>query len=106
MDLSRASFGHDNVNQCEYFAISSIPIKLTIFFLIADEGRKKGKGVLVHCQAGISRSATVVIAFLMKHERLTLNDAYMLVKEKRPVISPNLNFMGSLLKFEKTSFRC
>lgn len=70
-----------------------------------DEGRKQGKGILVHCQAGISRSATVVIAFLMKHERLTLNDAYKLVKQKRPVISPNLNFMGSLLKYEKTSIR-
>ena len=70
-----------------------------------DEGRRKEKGVLVHCQAGISRSATIVIAYLMKHERLTLNDAYKLVKEKRPVISPNLNFMGSLLKFEKTSLR-
>lgn len=70
-----------------------------------DEGRKQGKGILVHCQAGISRSATIVIAFLMKYEMLSLNDAYKLVKEKRPVISPNLNFMGSLLKYEKTSFR-
>ena len=81
-------------------------MKVTKFIYPLDEGRRNGNGVLVHCQAGISRSATVVIAFLMKHEGLTLNDAYKLVKEKRPVISPNINFMGCLVKFEKTSFRC
>jgi len=37
----------------------------------------------------------------MKHLGLSLNDAYNFVKEKRPEISPNLNFMGHLLKYEK-----
>ena len=76
-----------------------------MFYFSTEEGQERNASVLVHCQAGISRSATMVIAFLMKNKELTLNDAYKLVKEKRPVISPNLNFMGSLLKYEKTSFR-
>ncbi|GCB84806.1 hypothetical protein scyTo_0025477, partial [Scyliorhinus torazame] len=64
------------------------------------EAHQLGEGVLIHCQAGVSRSATLVIAYLMKHTLMTMSDAYKYVKGKRPVISPNLNFMGQLLEFE------
>ncbi|XP_048579996.1 dual specificity protein phosphatase 10 isoform X2 [Nematostella vectensis] len=66
-----------------------------------DEARSRGSSVLVHCHAGVSRSATVTVAYVMQHLGLSLNEAYQFVKEKRPTISPNLNFMGHLLKYEK-----
>lgn len=66
----------------------------------ADEARQAGERVLVHCQAGVSRSPTMVIAYLMKHTRRTMVDSYKFVKARRPIISPNLNFMGQLVEWE------
>ncbi|XP_072257331.1 dual specificity protein phosphatase 6 [Pyxicephalus adspersus] len=67
-----------------------------------DEARGKSCGVLVHCLAGISRSVTVTVAYLMQKLNLSMNDAYDIVKMKKSNISPNFNFMGQLLDFERT----
>ncbi|XP_007566344.1 dual specificity protein phosphatase 7-like [Poecilia latipinna] len=67
-----------------------------------DEARSKRCGILVHCLAGISRSVTVTVAYLMQRLNLSLNDAYDFVKRKKSNISPNFNFMGQLLDFERT----
>jgi len=58
---------------------------------LARGGGEAGAGhVLVHCVAGVSRSASVVIAWLVKHEGLTLLEAASAVKAARPVAHPNL----------------
>ncbi|KAG8436096.1 hypothetical protein GDO86_007268 [Hymenochirus boettgeri] len=67
-----------------------------------EEARSKKCGILVHCLAGISRSVTVTVAYLMQKLNLSLNDAYDFVKRKKSNISPNFNFMGQLLDFERT----
>ncbi|XP_068162620.1 dual specificity protein phosphatase 16 [Antennarius striatus] len=66
-----------------------------------EEAKASNSRVLVHCLAGISRSATIAIAYIMKRMDLSLDEAYRFVKEKRPTISPNFNFLGQLLDFEK-----
>ncbi|XP_043936339.1 dual specificity protein phosphatase 6-like [Protopterus annectens] len=71
-------------------------------FDFIDEALSQNCGVLVHCLAGISRSVTVTVAYLMQKLSLSLNDAYDLVKRKKANISPNFNFMGQLLDFEKS----
>jgi len=50
--------------------------------------------VLVHCNKGISRSATIVIAFLMK--KMSYDKAFNLVKRKRHFIKPNAGFIKQL----------
>uniref|UniRef100_G1PBX9 Dual specificity protein phosphatase n=1 Tax=Myotis lucifugus TaxID=59463 RepID=G1PBX9_MYOLU len=67
-----------------------------------DEALGQNCGVLVHCLAGVSRSVTVTVAYLMQKLHLSLNDAYDLVKRKKSNISPNFNFMGQLLDFERS----
>ncbi|XP_015203775.1 dual specificity protein phosphatase 7 isoform X2 [Lepisosteus oculatus] len=69
---------------------------------VLDEARSQKCGILVHCLAGISRSVTVTVAYLMQKLNLSLNDAYDFVKRKKSNISPNFNFMGQLLDFERT----
>jgi predicted protein tyrosine phosphatase len=56
--------------------------------------------VLVHCMAGISRSATIVIAYLMKERVMSLEDAYVHVKERRSIVKPNSGFMRRLRGYE------
>eukprot|EP00037_Helgoeca_nana_P023953 m.251055 g.251055 ORF g.251055 m.251055 type:complete len:333 (-) comp26496_c0_seq1:2379-3377(-) len=62
----------------------------------------RGKGsVLVHCRAGISRSPTIVMAYLMKKNNWTLDMTYSHVRQSRGIISPNLDFMGHLHELER-----
>ncbi|CAL4062979.1 unnamed protein product [Meganyctiphanes norvegica] len=74
-------------------------------FNFIDKVREGGGYVLVHCLAGISRSATVAIAYVMKHLRLSFEEAYMYVKNRRPTISPNINFVGQLAELDR-QLRC
>merc|ERR1719461_420078 len=71
-------------------------------FEFIDEARANLSSVLVHCQAGISRSPTIAVAYLMKHyPGMAMAEAYKFVKTRRSIISPNLNFMGQLWEFEQ-----
>ncbi|XP_043121018.1 dual specificity protein phosphatase 8 [Puntigrus tetrazona] len=66
-----------------------------------DKAKVSNCRVIVHCLAGISRSATIAIAYIMKTMGLSSDDAYRFVKDRRPSISPNFNFLGQLLEFER-----
>ena len=64
---------------------------------------KIGGHVLIHCQAGVSRSASVVCAWLIHAHRLTLPSAISLLKLARPIIKPNIGFMKQLEIYERDS---
>ncbi|ESO12027.1 hypothetical protein HELRODRAFT_158430 [Helobdella robusta] len=66
-----------------------------------DEGISAGDLVLVHCNAGMSRSGSVMIAFLMRQLSLTYLDASVYAKKMRPLISPNPGFVEQLKLFEQ-----
>ncbi|XP_003230694.3 dual specificity protein phosphatase 2 [Anolis carolinensis] len=94
----------------EQFQYKSIPVEdnhmaeISAWFQEAidfiDSVKSNGGRVLVHCQAGISRSATICLAYLIQSRRVRLEEAFDFVKQRRGVISPNFSFMGQLLQFE------
>jgi protein-tyrosine phosphatase len=65
-----------------------------------DEAMQANSGCLVHCFAGMSRSATTVIAYLMMRKGLRLDEAYCTTKRGRPAIYPNAGFFKQLLALD------
>jgi hypothetical protein len=58
--------------------------------------------IMIHCNLGISRSSTVLIAYLMSRYKLCLFSAFKYVKDKRLQIAPNYSFLRQLKQFEET----
>eukprot|EP00128_Syssomonas_multiformis_P015568 Colp12_sorted_trinity150504_noHs@18446 len=103
-DSSARPFGNKGVKYCCIPLEDNEDANSSAFFesvhkFIADLG---GGPVLFHCAAGISRSATFVIAHLMKAHNLTLRDAFRLTKNGRSIIFPNNGFMTQLIEYEKS----
>lgn len=61
--------------------------------------QKSKKKVLVHCHAGISRSATVVLYYLMKTFKVPLSTAFGYLRSRRSIINPNPGFIRTLSKY-------
>ena len=61
----------------------------------------KGGAVLVHCYAGVSRSATLAIAYLISQKHMPFSNAFKLVKLRRPQAQPNPGFYRQLIEFDK-----
>lgn len=57
---------------------------------------------LVHCGAGVSRSGSIVVAYLMKKYNLSYDDALAKAREKSPKIRPNSSFERQLREWQKT----
>eukprot|EP00993_Chasmostoma_nieuportense_P004341 NODE_5015_length_710_cov_8.768439_g4852_i0.p1 GENE.NODE_5015_length_710_cov_8.768439_g4852_i0~~NODE_5015_length_710_cov_8.768439_g4852_i0.p1 ORF type:complete len:208 (-),score=61.73 NODE_5015_length_710_cov_8.768439_g4852_i0:86-646(-) len=61
-----------------------------------ENARKHQERILVHCRRGISRSATIVIAYVMQYTNMSFDEAFDYVKAKRHIINPNLGFVLAL----------
>jgi len=64
------------------------------------KGLSNNERILIHCHAGVSRAATIVLMYLMTIQNFTLKDAYYHLKKIRPVINPNSGFIHQLEKLE------
>ncbi|EFX64221.1 hypothetical protein DAPPUDRAFT_66371, partial [Daphnia pulex] len=62
----------------------------------------KGKTILVHCMAGMQRSAAAVAFFLIANNRMKMEDAMAYIRQRRPIaFTPGANFEDSIRYFTK-----
>ncbi|UYV62936.1 DUSP19 [Cordylochernes scorpioides] len=73
-------------------------------FRFMDDARRCGGKVFVHCNAGISRAATICIGYLMSRYRMRYDEAFGTVKQARPIICPNDGFRHQLREYDRELF--
>jgi tyrosine-protein phosphatase len=73
---------------------------------IMDERVQQGKRVLIHCQCGVSRSASLIVAYgLYKDPQMSVQDAYDRAKKRSKWIGPNMNLIMQLQEFRNGLLR-
>jgi len=72
------------------------PVRRTMAKILKNPDNK----ILVHCTAGISRSSSVLIYYLMKEKGLTFDQALKMVRSKRNIVNPNKGFEKTLRAVE------
>ncbi|XP_050678427.1 uncharacterized protein LOC126974788 [Leptidea sinapis] len=85
---------HPSTNLLCYFPMANAFI---------EEGIQKGN-VLVHCHFGVSRSATLVIAYIMQKYKLNYDQAFNFVRQRRKFINPNPGFVNQLREFHRLNY--
>lgn len=64
---------------------------------------KSGRMILVHCAAGMQRSAAVVAMFLIATQGMKWEEALQYIRQRRPIaFYPSANFLAAIQGFEKT----
>ncbi|MBW0491825.1 hypothetical protein O181_031540 [Austropuccinia psidii MF-1] len=101
LDYIKLPWSHDQDGLAEIFKSNQI-------FNLIDKARLHNINTLIHCQCGVSRSATLMIAYCMRQDSLNPNrnggrmhEAYSFVKEKSPWAGPNMGLIYQLIEYEK-----
>ena len=79
---------------------ADISVHFSDAFEFIDQAVAEGGKILIHCAAGVSRSATIAISYFMQKKCLAYKEAYLLVKDARQQISPNSGFIKQLKELE------
>jgi len=98
---SESWFSYSNFKILDKEGENIAPIFEEVFQLIEKVRQKNNGKIMVHCFHGISRSASIVIAYVMKYKQWSLKKAFDHVREQRPLIKPNPFFLQQLQGYEK-----
>lgn len=96
--------GSNSTVRCHFVDLLDLPeasLENTIIETnqIIERVRKENGRILIHCNAGVSRSSSICIAYLMQIRKMTFDDAFVAVKTKRECIRPNDGFIKQLKQF-------
>ncbi|EZF29629.1 hypothetical protein H109_02749 [Trichophyton interdigitale MR816] len=91
------------INEVQDNGIDPLTQELERCLAFIDAGKFEGTATLVHCRVGVSRSATICIAEVMKTMNLSFPRAYCFVRARRlnVIIQPHLRFVYELLKWDE-----
>ena len=103
-EASSQNIEYKRIPACDYSCFELQPYFPEITDFIHQSLSSQGI-IIVHCLMGVSRSATAVIAYLIRFKGLTADKAYDLVREKRTIASPNDGFLNQLKKYERQFIR-
>jgi len=77
-----------------------ISVNISNVLNFIEEAQSKNDGnILIHCYMGSSRSASVVLAYLIYKYNFTLNNALKYIKKKRDIVNININFINDIKDF-------
>lgn len=97
---AKITLDNSNITIHKYNLQDSHECNISLYFDEITDLIHKQDVVLVNCVAGISRSASFVIAYLMKYYEMNLEDAFLYVRKRRNRICPNKKFMTYLYEYE------
>jgi len=89
---------HDSANQLILDLFKETHLFLEEAFI------EKNTKILIHCEYGVSRSASLVMSFIMRNTELTFREVYDLVRGRRGFVNPNAGFQSQLLEFERQNY--
>jgi protein-tyrosine phosphatase len=75
------------------------PLSVTYRFI--DDALSNNGHVLIHCAQGVSRSGAVLVAYLMRKNGISFEEAMAIVRPKRPIVNPNWHFQEQLELYGK-----
>jgi atypical dual specificity phosphatase len=95
--IPKIDLGLDDTPQENLFRVLE-PSRLLIIEILNMNPKNK---ILIHCAAGISRSASIVIYYIQCELRCAYEEALEFVRKKRPIVNPNIGFEKSLKSIEE-----
>lgn len=108
IDLSGGTSKYRIPENCQYVRIEIDDLCTSDILSVVDEGYvsiddcvSRKERILIHCAMGASRSATLIICWLMTRQNMSLKDALNYCKKRRHAVRPNNGFFVSLQKLEK-----
>jgi len=89
---------HDKLSQMMKLYLDKPMIEIGYHFI--DYVVSNNQNILIHCMAGISRSVSLVIYYLMKKYHMSFDKAFEIVNNARSIANPNESFKAQLMEYD------